>query len=78
MILTAKSRNITQSVLHELLTVTAFSDDRLAGKFMAMGVLPGSRVEVMRIAPFKGGYCIKVNGQKIAVRYDEAASILVE
>lgn len=50
----------------------------MASKLMAMGILPGIFIEIVRVAPFRGGYCLKVTGQKIALRYSEAACILVE
>lgn len=56
--------------------ITHFTDDHIAGKLMTMGVLPGSRLQVMRIAPFKGGYYLKVDGMCIVVRNDEASSIM--
>ncbi len=56
--------------------ITHFTDDRIAGKLMTMGVLPGSRLRVMRIAPFKGGYYLKVDGMSIVVRNDEASFIM--
>ena len=35
--------------------VSHFGDQHLAGRLMATGVLPGSRVEVLRSAPFGSG-----------------------
>jgi len=58
--------------------VIRFSDDLIAGKLMAMGVLPGSEIEIVKIAPFKGGFYLKTDGNNMAVRYDEAASILTD
>ncbi len=72
------ARNITQIGLFEAAIVRAFSDEKVAGKLMSMGIIPGSQVMLTRIAPFKGGFCLKVNGHKIAVRYNEAESIEVE
>ena len=59
-------------------TIIGFSDNRMAGKFLAMGVLPGSSVKVVRIAARKGGYYLQVDGRNIAVRVQEAASILIK
>ncbi len=68
------------STLKEKITarICSFTDDQLASKMMAMGALPGSTVEVVRIAPMGGGYYLKINGHNIAVRASEAASIVVE
>ncbi|MEZ4949407.1 MAG: FeoA family protein [Saprospiraceae bacterium] len=62
----------------ELLKVLNFTDERLGSRLMTMGVLPGSFLTIERIAPLKGGYCLKINDKKIAIRYTEAASIIVE
>lgn len=56
--------------------ITHFTNDRIAGKLMTMGVLPGSNLRVVRIAPFNGGYYLKVDGMNLVVRNDEAESIM--
>lgn len=76
--LPAQGSSITDSRERDLLTIREISDVRIAPRLMSMGVMPGRQVEILRIAPWKGGFCLKVNGQKIAIRYEEAASILVE
>ena len=59
-------------------TIARFTDNGIAGKMMTMGVLPGSTVEVVRIAPFSGGYYLKVDGMNLALRLREANSIVIE
>ena len=56
--------------------ISHFTDERIAGKLMTMGVLPGSRLRVVRISPFKGGFYLKVDGMSIVVRNDEASNIM--
>jgi ferrous iron transport protein A len=56
--------------------ITHFTDDHIAGKLMTMGVLPGSKLQVVRKAPFNGGYYLKVDGMSIVVRSDEASNIM--
>lgn len=58
--------------------IDRFLDDHLAGKLLAMGVLPGSQLKVVRIAPRGGGYYLKIDGQNIAVRVIEAQNILLK
>jgi ferrous iron transport protein A len=60
------------------MVIREFTDEHMASRLMSMGVLPGTIIEIDRIAPWRGGYCLKVQGQKIALRYAEAASIIVE
>lgn len=58
--------------------ITHFTDDIVAGKLMSMGVLPGSRVRVVRIAPFNGGYYLQVDGSNMVLRTQEAGSIMLD
>jgi len=44
---------------------------------MAMGVLPGSRVELCRRAPFGGGWYVKVDNLLLALRQHEIDSIVL-
>lgn len=71
-------RTIPDLKLNESALALAFSDSALAGKLTAMGVLPGTRIELVRIAPFGKAYYIKVDGIRLALREEEAASILLE
>lgn len=45
---------------------------------MSMGVLPGSHVEVVRKAPFGGGCYVKVDNFYLALRREEAASVVLK
>ena len=57
--------------------VSHFSDVQMAGKFVSMGVLPGSSVRVVRIAPFNGGYYLRVDDTNLVLRTEEAHSIIL-
>ncbi len=71
-------RTIPDLKLNESALTFAFTDPALAGKLTAMGVLPGTRIELVRPAPFGKAYYIKVDGVRLALREEEAASILLE
>ncbi|MEK7257274.1 MAG: FeoA family protein [Bacteroidota bacterium] len=58
-------------------TIANFTDEITAGKLLTMGFLPGSKVKVVRIAPFQGGIYVQVDGSNMALRVKEANSILV-
>ena len=58
--------------------VQNFSDSKMGGKLMTMGMLPGSLVELVRKASAGKTFFIKVNGFGMAVRKNEAANILLE
>jgi ferrous iron transport protein A len=58
--------------------VSHFSDERAASRLMSMGVLPGSVIELVRRAPFGGGWYVKVDGLLLALRDREVNCILVK
>lgn len=57
--------------------VSHFTNERIAGKLMAMGILPGTTIKVIRRAPFGGGCYIKADNMLLALRKDEACSIVL-
>ena len=58
-------------------TIAQFLDEIIAGKLMTMGVLPGSKVRIVRRAPFKGGIYLKIDGHNMVLREGEAESIIL-
>ncbi len=58
--------------------ISHFTDQPMAAKLMAMGVLPGSRIEPYRKAPFGGGWYVRVDNLLLALREDELDSIVVK
>jgi len=71
-------RTLPDLKAHESAEAIAFSDPALAGKLTAMGVRPGTIIEMVRKAPFGQAYYIKVEGIRLALREEEAASIMLE
>ena len=71
-------RSILDLKINESAKALAFSDSELACKLTAMGVLPGARIEMVRLSPFGSAYYVKVDGVRFALREEEAASILLE
>ena len=57
--------------------VSHYTNDSIGGKLMSMGVLPGSRVALVRRAPFGGGWYVKVDNLYIALRKEEASSVVL-
>lgn len=58
--------------------VAQFTNEQIGSKLLAMGILPGSRLEVVREAPFGGGLVVKVDNNYLALRKQEAACILLK
>jgi len=58
-------------------SVCQFEDEQLGGKLMAMGMLPGASIELVRTAIAGKTLYIKFNGYCMAIRRSEAMSILL-
>lgn len=57
--------------------VSHFTNERMASKLIAIGVLPGTRIQVIRKAPFGGGCYVKADNLLLALRRDEACCIIL-
>lgn len=73
--MTYKPQKAPQLVPGYTATIDHFSNDHLANKLLAMGILPGDRIELIRKAPLGGGWYVKVGRQCIALRKQELACI---
>jgi len=58
--------------------IKSFSDDFLSLKLMEMGCTPGSKIEVLRAAPFNGPIMLKLWNYTLCLRKEEAEKILLE
>lgn len=58
--------------------VLGIADENVAGKLTTMGILPGSRLELIRSGPFGGVFYVKADGRNFALREAELRQILVE
>lgn len=58
--------------------ILRFEDIRIAGKLMAMGIMPQARIEMVRRNALGQTLVFRINNRfKIALRKDEAQTILV-
>jgi len=71
-------RPLTDLKSNESAKAIAFTDPLLAGKLAAMGIRPGTLIEMVRLAPFGMAYYVKVDGIRLALREEEAGSIHLE
>ena len=53
-------------------------EDRLSRRLIDLGFWPGTRIEVVRRAPFGDPTVYRLQGYRIALRKDEARRVLVE
>lgn len=72
-----EKRSLIKLAEGEFATVANFSNDKIGSKLIARGVLPESQITIVRSAPFGGGFYVKVDGQNMAVRTEEAACIMI-
>lgn len=52
-------------------------DAVIALKLYSMGVLPGKPIQIVRKAPFGGGYYLRIVNQHLVLRSNEAAEIYI-
>jgi ferrous iron transport protein A len=58
--------------------IKSLEELELTCKLLTLGILPKSKVEFIRKAPFGGALYLKINDHIVAVREDEAAQIKIE
>jgi ferrous iron transport protein A len=61
----------------EVARVVRFDNENLSCKLLNVGILPNAEIILVRKAPFGGAYYLKLNGVNLAVRENEAASIII-
>ena len=59
-------------------TIRSFENEELFIKLMEMGCLPGEKITVEQIAPFRDPISVSVSGYILSLRLEEAESIIVE
>ena len=58
--------------------VKSFKDKEIEEKLLVLGFLPHSEFQFIRKSPLGGAYYFSLNGNKIALRKEEANAIIVE
>jgi len=58
--------------------IKGFDDPKFAGRFLSLGVEPGAKLTIERIALFNGARMVSVDGQKFAMRRSELKMILLQ
>ena len=62
----------------ETAIITDVSSKQIPLKLLEMGCLPGNKVELLQLAPFKDPMYLIINGSHLAIRKETAALILIE
>ena len=58
-------------------TILGFESSAVTDRLMEMGMLPGSKVQVVRLAPFGDPMDLKVRGYHLSIRKSEAAQVRI-
>ncbi len=59
-------------------TITGYRTDEPPGRLLEMGLLPGTVVEVVRLAPLGDPIDLKVRGYHLSIRKHEAQLITID
>ena len=57
--------------------IDSVGESKLKNRLMTMGVIPGTRVEILRSAPMGDPIAIRLRSYNLAMRKDDAANIQV-
>jgi len=58
--------------------ITDVSSAEIPLKLLEMGCLPGSKVQLVQLAPFSDPMYLNINGTHLAIRKETAIHILIE
>ncbi|MFN8343880.1 MAG: FeoA family protein [Spirosomataceae bacterium] len=71
-------RTIADLKLGEAAIIKTFKQEDLSLKLLEMGCLPGAEIMLDFVAPLGDPLGIQVNGYCLAMRKEEAATVLIE
>ncbi len=72
-------RTVTDLRPFESAKAISFTDTALACKLTSMGLLPGTKIQLIRLSPLGDAVYIKIDdGIRIALRNEEASAIMIE
>ncbi len=71
-------KKLSEIKIGKSVVIHSFESDDIFLKLMEMGCVPGERITVDQIAPFKDPISITVAGYQLSLRLNEADQILVE
>lgn len=71
-------KKLSEIKIGKTVIIHSFESDDIFLKLMEMGCVPGEKIKVDQIAPFKDPISISVAGYKLSLRLNEADQILVE
>ena len=71
-------KKLSEIKIGQQVIIKGFENDDIFLKLMEMGCVPGEKIIVEKIAPFKDPISVSVAGYTLSLRLNEAEHILVE
>ncbi len=71
-------KKLSEIKIGKSVVIRSFESDDIFLKLMEMGCVPGEKITVDQIAPFRDPISITVAGYHLSLRLNEADQILVE
>jgi len=71
-------KKLSEIKIGRTVIIHSFESDEIFLKLMEMGCVPGEKITVDQIAPFRDPISITVAGYQLSLRLNEADHILVE
>jgi len=71
-------KKLSEIKVGKTVIISSFENDEIFLKLMEMGCVPGEKVTVDQIAPFKDPISILVAGYRLSLRLNEAEHVIVE
>jgi ferrous iron transport protein A len=71
-------KKLSEIKIGKTVVIHSFESDDIFLKLMEMGCVPGEKITVDQIAPFRDPISITVAGYQLSLRLNEADQILVE
>ena len=71
-------KKLSEIKIGQEVIIKGFENDDIFLKLMEMGCVPGEKIIVEKIAPFKDPISVSVAGYTLSLRLNEAEHILVE
>lgn len=71
-------KKLSEIKIGQEVIIKGFENDDIFLKLMEMGCVPGEKIIVEKIAPFKDPISVSVAGYTLSLRLNEAENIIVE
>jgi len=71
-------KKLSEIKIGQEVIIKGFENDDIFLKLMEMGCVPGEKIIIEKIAPFKDPISVSVAGYTLSLRLNEAEHILVE